>query len=298
MPTAREFASQPRTWAGVPLALAAAVAFALANTSATLAYQNGSNPITIAAARFVLPIVVLSFWLYLGGSPLRLPSSQGRIAAVLGVITAIYNLALLSAINIIPLALAVLVFYLFPLIAIVILSSFRLEKLRTPTILMMALALGGLTLALNPRAGSLDYLGVALAFVAALGLGTVIVVSGQIVRAADSRPVTLYMATIASISLVTFCFLKGEFVLPQNGLGWVGFAGAAVFYTFAMVSFYIAISKIGPTNVALLSYTEPVAAAGLSVILLGQVLDLYQVVGIALVITALIGAVLSRSMTT
>jgi len=42
---------------GVIIALAAAAAFALANTSASVAYQGGSNALTIAATRFVLPAV-------------------------------------------------------------------------------------------------------------------------------------------------------------------------------------------------------------------------------------------------
>jgi drug/metabolite transporter (DMT)-like permease len=49
---------------------------------------------------------------------------------------------------------------------------------------------------------------------------------------------------------------------------------------------------IGPVRVSLLSYAEPVVAAGLGVTLLGEALALPQIAGIALVIAALVGATL------
>jgi hypothetical protein len=89
--------------------------------------------------------------------------------------------------------------------------------------------------------------------------------------------------------------VHGEFVLPKTSLGWIGFAGAAGFYAFAIIAFYIAISMIGPVHVSLLSYAEPVAAAGLGVTLLGEALAPIQIAGIALVVTTLIGAVRESS---
>jgi drug/metabolite transporter (DMT)-like permease len=90
-----------RTWVGIALALAAAFAFALANTSASLAYHSGSNPLTVAAIRFVLPTAVLVVWLRLRGVPLGLPTRDVWVAAALGTVTAVYTWALLSAIGVI-----------------------------------------------------------------------------------------------------------------------------------------------------------------------------------------------------
>lgn len=283
-------APRSRDWAGITLALAASIAFALANTSASLAYHNGSNPLTVAAIRFVLPTAALIVWLRMRGIPLSLPARDGWVAAVLGAVTAVYTLALLSAIGAIPLALAILVFYLFPLVATVILGICGWEKLGWRTIAAIVVAFAGLALALDPRGGGLNIAGVALALVGALGLGIVIAVSSRVFRTGDSRPVTLYMAAVAAVLLIALCTARGEFLLPQNGLGWVGFVGAAGFYAFAMIAFFIAISMVGPVRASLLSYAEPVTAAGLGVVLLGETLAPLQVIGIALVIAALVGA--------
>jgi hypothetical protein len=45
------------TRVGIAVALAAAAGFALANTSANVAYHGGSNPLTVAATRFLVPMV-------------------------------------------------------------------------------------------------------------------------------------------------------------------------------------------------------------------------------------------------
>jgi len=287
-------ASQSRPWVGITIGLAAAVAFALSNTSASLAFHGGSNPLTLAATRFVLPTLVLVAWLRLQGVMLWLPKRGGWIAVALGAITAAYTWALLSAIGAIPLAIAILIFFLFPLIATIILGVCGWEKLGWQTIAAVVLAFFGLALALDPRAGNLDIEGMALAFGGALGLGTVIAVSSRVFRAGDSRPVTLYMAAVSAVLLVIICAVQGDFVFPVTGFGWIGFIGAAALYAFAMIAFYIAVSMIGPTRSSLLCYVEPVIAAGLGVILLSEALTFIQIAGIALVIVSLVGATLWR----
>jgi drug/metabolite transporter (DMT)-like permease len=110
----------------------------------------------------------------------------------------------------------------------------------------------------------------------------------------DARPLTLYMAAVASILLLILCVASGDFALPRTASGWIGFGAAAAFYGFAMIAFFIAISMIGPVRTSLLSYAEAVISAGLGVVVLGQALTLVQVAGIALVILALVGATRPR----
>jgi drug/metabolite transporter (DMT)-like permease len=279
-----------REWAGIALALITAVAFALSNAAASLAYHGGSNPLTVAAFRFVLPTLALVIWLSLRGAPLTLPARDGWIAAILGAVTAIYTWALLSAIGAIPLALAILVFYLFPLVATVVLGLCGWEKLGWPIVAAIVVAFVGLALALDPQGGRFSIEGVTLAVVAAIGLGIVIAVSSRVIRAGDSRPVTLYMATVAGALLIAFCAARNGFAFPRTGLGWAGFLATSVLYAFAMIAFFIAISMIGAVRASLLSYAEPVVSAIVGVAMLNEALAPIQVAGIALVIVALVGA--------
>jgi drug/metabolite transporter (DMT)-like permease len=277
-----------RPWLGVALATASAVAFALNNTSASLAYHGGSNPLTVAAVRFFLPTVALVVWLRLRGVSPFLSPSKGWVAVGLGFVTAIYSWAVLAAINEVPLAQAILVFYLFPLIATAVVGLWGWEKFSWKTITAIVLAFVGLALALDPRGSDLEIEGVALAFVGAIGFAVVITVSSRLFRAGDARPLTFYMTAVASVLLFTLCLARHEFVLPQTGMGWIGFGGAAVLFAFGIIGFFVAVSMIGPVRVSVLSYAEPVITAVLGVFVLGEKLTPIQIVGIALVIVALV----------
>ena len=68
-------------------------------------------------------------WLRLSGVSLLLPKRDTLIAVLLGFITALYTWALLRSFNALPFALAVLTFYLFPLIAAVIVAAFGCTNL-------------------------------------------------------------------------------------------------------------------------------------------------------------------------
>ena len=285
---------QPRAWVGISVALAAAAGFALANTSASVAYQGGSNPLTVAATRFLVPTAALIVWLSVSGVSLVLPKRDAFAATALGVMTALYSWALLRSFSLIPFALAILIFYLFPLMATVIVASFGWEKFSWKTAAAIVLALAGLALALDVRGGNLNVGGVVLAFFAAIGLAVVIVVSSRVFGKGDARPVTLYMAAAASVLLLILCAASQDFALPETTSGWIGFLAAAALYAFAMIAFFIAISMIGPVRTSLLSFGDAVISAGLGVVVLGQALTLVQIAGIGLVILALIGATQPR----
>jgi drug/metabolite transporter (DMT)-like permease len=275
--------------------VAAAIGYACSSTSASLAYHGGSNPLTVAAFRFVVPTIALIIWLRASRTSLLLSARDGWIALALGVITALYTLSWLSSLHEIPLAVAVLVFYLFPLLAAVILVVCGWEKFSWQSAVAILIAFGGLALALDPRGHDLNFEGLLLAFGGALGLALVITISSRVFRSGDARPLTLYMAGFAAILLLALCAVRGQFVFPVTTLGWIGFVGAAVSYGFAMIAFYIAMSMVGPVRASLLSYTEPVISAGLGVVVLGEPLSAIQVAGIALVVVALVGATLVRS---
>jgi drug/metabolite transporter (DMT)-like permease len=290
--TAINTAPHSRAWLGVVVALAAGAGYAVANTAANVAYQGGSNPITVASTRFLVPALALFFWLRLSGVPLLLSRRDTMLAVLLGFLTALYTWAFLRSFSTLPFALAVLIFYLFPLIAAIMVAALGWQKLAWRTCGAIVLALLGLALALDLRGGNLDPGGLVLAVLGAAGLAIVVVVSSRMFGTGDARPLTFYMAAGACALLLVLCAASGDIALPQTALGWGGFIASSICYGFAMITFFIAMSIIGPVRTSLLSYVDAVISAGLGVVVLGQALTLIQVAGIALVIVALVGATL------
>ena len=292
--SATDAVARPRTWVGVVVALSAAACFALANTAASVAEGGGSSPLPISAIRFLVPAVALVIWLRVSGVSLVMPWRPLAVSIGLGVASALYTWALLKSFGLIPFALAVLIFYLFPLIAAIIVAVLGFEKFSWKTGAAIVVALVGLALALKVHEGGLEPVGLVCALLAALGIAIVVVVSSRVFGNGDARPTTMYMAASASVLMFIICGVSGDFALPQSGAAWIGFIASSAIYAFAMIAFYIAVSMIGPVLSSILSYADAVISAILGVIVLNQALTPVQIAGIALVILALVGATIQR----
>ncbi len=88
-----------------------------------------------------------------------MPKRDGLIAVVLGLITVGYTWGLLSAIEVLPVPLAVLVFYLFPIFTTFIVAAMGWEKLHRINVIAAFVAFAGLALALGVSGKGLNLTG-------------------------------------------------------------------------------------------------------------------------------------------
>lgn len=275
---------------GILLVLAIGVGFAMANTLAGVAYTGGTDALTVSTSRFFLPALIIAVILLATGQPVLMPKRDGLIAAVLGLITVAYTWGLLSAIEVLPVPLAVLVFYLFPIFTTFIVAAMGWEKLHRINVVAAFVAFAGLALALGVSGEGLNLMGVALAAMSALGLAIVSAVSSRVIRAGDPRQATFYMAATAAVTFAAITLLFGEFRLPTSEAGWWGLIGSNLVYAAAMIGFFLAIAMIGPGKTTLYSNIEPLIAIGAAFLLLDQVLSPLQILGIVIVVGALVFA--------
>ncbi|MAF47588.1 MAG: DMT family transporter [Rhodospirillales bacterium] len=279
---------------GIAVALGAAVCFGLANTIAGVAYAGGSDPTSVSGSRFVLPILILAAFAYLRKIPLALPRREAAWALALGVITALYTLALLSAINLLPVGIAILVFYLFPILTAFIAAIMGWVPLGLRTAGAAVVALAGLTFALGVRIEDYDPWGISLSALGALGLAIVSAVSGRVIANSDPMRATFYMAVGALIPLLFVVFAAGGFNRPESQTGWLGLVFTNIFYAFAMIGYFVAIGRVGAPMTTTLSNLEPLVAITAAFLLLGQSLAPLQLAGAAVVVGALIFAAYPR----
>ncbi|MEE2746104.1 MAG: DMT family transporter [Pseudomonadota bacterium] len=272
---------------GILLALFAAVCFALSNTLASLAYTGGLTPITMSATRFILPAIILFLILLIRREPILLPSKLGLACICLGVITSIYTLALLSAIERLPVPIAILVFYLFPILTGVFLALFGWEKLTRARIISAFVAFFGLALALGVSFEKLDGEGLAYAATAAIGMALVSAISNYLIKGEDPRQATMYMAATAVIVMIILVIGWLEFQMPKDETGWVGFCLSNILYAIAMILFFYAISAIGAGSTTFYVNIEPLVVTFAAFVFLDQVLVPLQFIGIVVVVGAL-----------
>ena len=273
--------------AGPLLVAAAATAFAANSTVARLSYDGGMNALTLNTLRFVVCAAILFLLLRWQRAPLRLPARQRWIAAGCGVLTGLYSYALFRAIEYIPVALAVLIFYTFPLLTALVAWASGRERPTRRGAAAIGLAFLGLVLALDP-AGRPHPVGIALGLFAAVGVTVVIAVVSRVVGSSDSRPVVLHVQVTGATGFLLACLITGGAVLPSAPVGWLGVLLVPLLYTFAFTGFYVGVSRIGPVAAATVMNLEPVMSVLFGWLLLGQVLGPQQLAGVALVVGALV----------
>ena len=282
--------SNQRPILALALVLGFTVSFALTNTMAGLAYREGSDPLTVATARFILPTLVLPLILWLTGARLTLPRRDGIAAIALGIVTALYSLAILIAIERLSVSLAVLIFFLFPLFTSLIVGVMGWERLTAVTIGAAIVAFGGLALTLGVDFENLSAVGVIYGLAGGFGLAAVSAVSARVIRSGDSRPVTLYLVATATIVFIAMCLVRGDLKLPASSDGWIGIAGTSLFYATGIIGYFAAIAMIGPARATLYSYVEPLFTMAAAFVFLGELLQPLQIVGALIVVGALTSA--------
>lgn len=262
----------------------------VSNTLAGLSYQDGTNPLTVTATRFVLPAIALFIFLRIKGVNLILPRRAGLVAIILGLVTAIYTIALLSAIEVLPLAIAILIFYLFPILTGLMLALLGWRKMTLTITLSSAIAFIGIGLALGVEFKTLDSWGMIYAAISAIGLAAVSVISNRLMVDQDPRQATLYICIATTVIMAVVSLMTGDFKLPNTGLGWTSILTSHAFYAYSIIGYYIAISMIGAGDTTFYCNIEPIMAVGTGFLFLGQSLAPLQYVGICVVVFALLYA--------
>jgi drug/metabolite transporter (DMT)-like permease len=271
---------------GYIIVIVAALAFAGNNAFAVLSYDGGATPLTLITVRMIFTLMALAVLMKIAGIAIPLPRRERNAAFALGILNGTMAFCLMSAFDHIDVGLAILVFYLYPVLTGIGAWVTRQETLNRGVVIGLVGSFAGLALALEITGEVGNLLGIALAGAAALLMTGVILLSARVLKTDNVRSVTLHMHVSASLFFVAISLIAGEFSLPQTSMGWVGFAAVPVFYTIAVASFFAGIARIGGVRTSLVMNLEPVASIALGFIVLSQVLSGRQLVGAAIVIAA------------
>jgi drug/metabolite transporter (DMT)-like permease len=271
---------------GLACSVLSSVSYGSAPVFVRFAYEAGAGPLTVLAFRYVMATIVVLAALRLAGRSLAMPAGRPFGGAIAGIFFAVMAYSYLVAIQRIPVSLAALLVFTYPL-PVALLGRLRGEPLRWPRILAITAAFIGLAVALGVEIGELDLLGIASATVCSLAYAFGVFYFGDATRGADPMVVTLHAVAIAALIFVPLAALDGSLALPQTTLGLVGVAGVSVSYLVGVLAFFAALVRIGPMKAALLAQLEPVVSILCAVLILQEQLSLVQGLGIAVVLGAL-----------
>lgn len=269
--------------------VALATAFATGSTFARLSYDSGATALAVNTARSICAALMLVVVLRAQGVRLGLPAPVAWQSLGLGIFLAGYSWSLFVAIGIMPVALAIVVFYTWPFMVGLGAWAMGQERLTWLWPVAAGIAFVGLALALGlgPGTPAPDPVGVLYALAGAAGWAVLLLLNRKLVGRSDSRPVTLWMLVSAIVIYVGAAAVFGDFHLPTTPVGWAAFAASAGIYSVLPMSVFIVAAAAGPVRTALVMNFEPIASMVLTALILDQVLAPLQMFGAVLVVASL-----------
>ena len=282
--------TRQRFWLGSTAALMSAVAFSTNVALSRLAYDFGTNLHALNLIRAIVFLVVLLIAVWFSGSRVSIERKELYRCLVLGILLCAEMYLLLASILFIPVALSILVFYTYPIMIAVWtwrtgrshFSYFGLGVMMVAFIGLITTLVGSDRLLVGWDGRN----GIALAFIAAICLAALLLLSERVLERQSAKIMMLYMllSTTAVVGFVSIFIV--ELTWPTSTEGWLALSGSAVFYVVATLLLFKAVDLVGSLQTAIIDNTSPVWAMILGVIILGQWLNVQQVMGASITVTA------------
>jgi len=146
---------------GAAMVVLSTAAVAIVPSFARLAYEGGSDTLTVIAGRSIVTAAVCFVVTAMLGRRLRVPRRSLAISLGLGVLYAVHLYGFLGAITYLPVNMAILIYFLHPLMIGVAAMSAGRETASPLRLGALITALVGLALAVGFSVGGLSLLGVA-----------------------------------------------------------------------------------------------------------------------------------------
>lgn len=273
--------------------------FAGNHVAARVAFDDGAGVLLAILLRSGGTLIVLAGLVFWQRQSIRLAPGAWRWQLLLGLLIATQSICLYSAVARVPVALALLVANVFPILLALLTWALGGARPTARTALLMGLILVGLIFVLevparlssSEDAGPEWILGVALAFCAASVFAMAIWITdhklSQVrgsVRSLLTMLVVFSSANLAGASGL----LPGGLSLPQSGTGWTALAVLVGLYGAAFITLFVSVPRLNMSRNAPVMNIEPLATLIMGWLVLDQMLAAGQILGGAIVIFGIV----------
>ena len=289
MPSPASSAASHRPFFGELCILAGSISFSLSFVLVPTIYGAGGNQFAVLVLRNLALTALMAVMIARAGKPLLLPRAERNGSLIVGLLFAAQSYCYFTSVHFIPVSLATLLNFLYPVMVAVAMHWSAGERLTVVKVGALVTALAGLALALDTTAGDLNWFGVLLGFLSAILSTAIAVVSGRVLGQADTQRMTLHMVFATGLALLAASQISGAgLTFPSGWAGWSAIAAAPVFYMIAVLGYFHAIRLIGPSRTTMISNVEPICTLTLAALMLGEAFSTTQVVGATMVIGAIV----------
>lgn len=268
--------------------LAAALGFGASNVLGKLALLSGTDVLAMVGFRGCVGVACVWAWLRLSPPARTHTPHERNIALALGLLFAANTFAVFKAIEHVPVPIAVLAYFIYPLLTGVFGALTGLDRLGWRGAFTALAAFAGLALMIGAHAGQLSPVGLGWAFFGAACRTVMLLLQRAALPQADSRLTSGWSLLSSTVVLVLLCLSTQSWGLPQGAVGWGSFLGVSLLTTVAIVALYASTARIGPFRTALVMNLEPVTSILLSALVLGESIGGMQLLGAAVMIASLV----------
>lgn len=275
-----------RFW-GVALIIISAVSFGAMPIFARLAYEAGTDPISLLFLRFSIGAPCMLLILKFCGTALP----RGRLLIILFLMGAVgyvgQSFCYFTALTMVSAGLVGLLLYLYPAFVTVLAAVFFKAPVTRLQIAALSLSLAGTFMTLGVAGGGKP-LGILLGISAPVIYSLYIITGSRIipqVGALASSSVVMFAAAAVFGAMVA---MKG-FVCPKTWEGWLSVGAISLLSTvLAMVAFFGGLKRLDASNASILSTLEPAVTLALAYSVLDEPLTLAKLFGGGMIVAAVI----------
>ncbi len=277
---------------GLFLAIGSASLYGLNIVFARLASFAGTSGSAIVVYRVLLMLALVAAVALVARRSLAMAREERGTLLLLGVASALQGIGYLSSVAFIPVTVAAVVFYTYPIL-IVLANPFVEKTPLTPALIgVVAIASLGVCLVVGPAFTGLDWRGLALAFGASIATTVQFFTAARCTNTGVVAKVFWIQLIVLPTALVISLF-TGQ-LAPPSVLALAPFAVAMTIggYVGGFVLQLVALGRISAVAAGIIFCTEPVVASLASALILNEVLSSLQIAGGVLVLAAIITNVL------
>ena len=272
------------------MAVLSAVCYGATLPLSRLAYDHGSNALTILTLRFLAVALVVGLWLRITRGSFAV-SSRGLLAsALVGVCFISVSGGTLVSVSYIPVNLAVLIFYTYPMMTLLVVRAMERRRPGGAELLAVSLALLGVGLAIQASFEHLNAAGFGFALLAAVGATTTFIVAARALPWMGTTLMSWYACSVAFLGGAALTLGLDAVAIPDTAFGIGLIAVIVTIFATAVVTMFVGVKLIGPVRSATLLCLEPVTAIFVAVLVLGERLTAGQWLGAVLVAIAMLMA--------
>jgi probable blue pigment (indigoidine) exporter len=275
-------------------ALLGASSFACADVLSRIALTAGADALTASVVRGFLGVAMLFVWLRFVPRAAAFPPGARRISLGLGVLFAGNVFLLLKAIEKIEVPIAILTYFVYPLLTGLAAAATGLDKITWRGAVAAVAAFLGLALMIGAHPTTLAMVGILAALGAAGCRVGLLLVTRAMLQDADPVRITWYSLVSSTVLLAAAALATLAWQPPATPSGWAALVALSVAVTTGMLGVFASTVRIGPFRTALFMNLEPLLATIGSALFLGEVITPLQAFGGAVMIAALVAFQLRR----